>query len=283
MFISHACQVYAIDVIKMLGRDAAIGPLVQSQLASHPEWSKYGSQDHGLFITQEQKVDYFLTASAEAPKLQLLMNGGGQQSGANAGATYTPMGDDDLTSSVLGGEPTTTPADPFGMPAPSPPDPFSAFNVDMPSATLSSDAAAHHSVKVPETCEPMASNPFDSFTAEFPAPLAPSASAFVPFPSTQQALPAQFSGPLMSAVGATLTLTLVRGPRGLGLDIRKENDTLVVQEVFKEATFVGSEKLRSGDVIVSINGVSAASFAHGVDLLKNAAGSINLAVLRQTV
>jgi len=68
-----AVTVHAVDLLKLLTKDPGYGMKFNIILDSLPEWKKYKSQDHSLYITgTEQKVDYFLTAGDGVEPMKLL-------------------------------------------------------------------------------------------------------------------------------------------------------------------------------------------------------------------
>jgi hypothetical protein len=57
-----AVKVHAVEILKLLTKDPGYGLKFKNILDGLPEWKKYVSQDHSLFITgPEQKSDYFLS------------------------------------------------------------------------------------------------------------------------------------------------------------------------------------------------------------------------------
>ena len=69
-------KVHVVELLKLLTQDPGYGMKFQLILDKIPNWKKYVSQDHSLFITGiEQKTDYFLTdgSSSMDPK-KLLKN-----------------------------------------------------------------------------------------------------------------------------------------------------------------------------------------------------------------
>ena len=57
-----AAKVHAVELLKLLTKDPGYGLKFKHILDDVPEWKKYVSQDHSLFITgPEQKSDYFLS------------------------------------------------------------------------------------------------------------------------------------------------------------------------------------------------------------------------------
>ena len=57
-----AAKVHAVELLKLLTKDPGYGLKFKQILDDLPEWKKYVSQDHSLFITgPEQKSDYFLS------------------------------------------------------------------------------------------------------------------------------------------------------------------------------------------------------------------------------
>ena len=70
-----AAKVFSIDLLKLLTKDPGYGPKFKLILNDIPAWKKYKSQDHSLYITdQERRADYFLT-DGEAAEKKLLTQG----------------------------------------------------------------------------------------------------------------------------------------------------------------------------------------------------------------
>lgn len=71
-----ATKVHGVELLKLLCSDPGFGMKFQLILDEIPEWKKYKSQDHSLFITgPEQKADYFLTDGSDGEPKKLLTQG----------------------------------------------------------------------------------------------------------------------------------------------------------------------------------------------------------------
>ncbi|CAM9816075.1 unnamed protein product [Phaeothamnion confervicola] len=82
--------------------------------------------------------------------------------------------------------------------------------------------------------------------------------------------------------GSAVHVTIVKDPvLGLGIDLKKEGETMVVKAVKPEARFAGPRQLQDGDVIAAVGGVVCETFTKGVRLLKAAEGEIHLIVSRR--
>jgi len=85
----------------------------------------------------------------------------------------------------------------------------------------------------------------------------------------------------------TKIITLERGPDGLGFSIvggygsRHGDLPIYVKTVFEKGAAAEDGRLKRGDQLVSVNGVSLEEIAHedAVTLLKNAKGVVTLVVL----
>ncbi|CAM9325286.1 unnamed protein product [Choristocarpus tenellus] len=88
----------------------------------------------------------------------------------------------------------------------------------------------------------------------------------------------------VSKDGRLVSVHMIRGPTGgLGIDLRKQGEHLVVKGVRPEAVFTGEEYLMPADTILTVKGQSYSSFSEGVALLKSEAStgaSFHVTVLR---
>ena len=69
--------VHTVEILKLLVKDPGYGLKFQLILDKIPQWKKYVSQDHSLFITGiEQKTDYFLTDGNSSKDLNKFLTQG---------------------------------------------------------------------------------------------------------------------------------------------------------------------------------------------------------------
>jgi len=66
-----AAKVHAIGCLQMMARSGSYGEQVTLVLDQSPVWTRYKNQKHDLFISRQQKKDYFLTDGSASTKLLL--------------------------------------------------------------------------------------------------------------------------------------------------------------------------------------------------------------------
>jgi DnaJ family protein C protein 13 len=59
-------KVHAIQILKIMTQDANHGQQAEVVLESMPGWERYKHQKHDLFVTQNEKIDYFLADSTNS-------------------------------------------------------------------------------------------------------------------------------------------------------------------------------------------------------------------------
>lgn len=60
-----SAKVHVVDMLKALSGDSVHGERVNGILAQNPVWEQYRHQKHDLFVSKNQRTDYFLTNSTE--------------------------------------------------------------------------------------------------------------------------------------------------------------------------------------------------------------------------
>ena len=205
---------------------------LQLLLDSHPNWSEYKDQSHDLFITDQEKTDYFLIQdSSEKKFMGLLTNGGAVNIFSSTGNSNTDSGDKRSSTDSSGSArsvPAKTTIVPTAAPVPVP--------VPVKGATTSVPPAA-----------PKATPP--------------------PIPATQpQSQPAS-KGVITTTVvkgEQGIGLDLSKTPDG-GVVIQKLKE--MPPGVTNPASLCNPPIL-PGDVIIGVNGVDCAAFADAVKALK---------------
>ena len=84
---ASATKVHTIELLKTMAEDFTYGERVRSILDLFPSWGKYAHQKHDLFITAEQRVDYFLMDGNAGP-VGLLTNGSADPESNGQGQPY---------------------------------------------------------------------------------------------------------------------------------------------------------------------------------------------------
>ena len=73
-----AARVHIVSMLKSLATHPDLGEAISRELAESPGWDRYREQRHELFLTSENKVDYFLTDDSDRVG-QLLLTANGEQ------------------------------------------------------------------------------------------------------------------------------------------------------------------------------------------------------------
>jgi len=75
---TSALRIHAVDLLKaIIAADDFNAASLQLLLDSHPNWSEYKDQSHDLFITDQEKTDYFLIQDSSEKKFVGLLTDGG--------------------------------------------------------------------------------------------------------------------------------------------------------------------------------------------------------------
>ncbi len=92
---TSALRIHAVDLLKaIIAADDFNAATLQLLLDSHPNWSEYKDQSHDLFITDQEKTDYFLIQdSSEKKFMGLLTNGGPINIFSSTGNNNADLGD----------------------------------------------------------------------------------------------------------------------------------------------------------------------------------------------
>lgn len=119
---TSALRIHAVDLLKaIIAADDFNAASLQLLLDSHPNWSEYKDQSHDLFITDQEKTDYFLIQdSSEKKFVGLLTDGGPISLFSSTGNNNTDTADKRASTDGGGAKavPVKTTQAPVPLPAP---------------------------------------------------------------------------------------------------------------------------------------------------------------------
>jgi len=114
-----AAKVHSVSLLKLLSADPSFGFQISADLDGQEAWGKYRDQNHDLFLTADQKVDYFLTdGNVDAPQM-LTWQGTVNEKASTAGLKRLAAAAASETPEVT--PPTETPEAPVSPPVPEAP------------------------------------------------------------------------------------------------------------------------------------------------------------------
>jgi hypothetical protein len=263
-------QVHGVELLKLLAADETFGFDISGILDANENWRKYKTQNHDLFLTADQKVDYFLTdGNTDAP--QLLTWSGTVNKTSEGAYTKRLMGPSAAAaaSSASAGAAAAAPAS--------------------SSATGGAAAAGEDGGATGVPAAPPAPPASDAAAAAADGAAAPAAPAApVPAPAPAPAAPAAAAPPPSPPTNGTFESTITKCNGKLCMDLGDIEGNVVIRRVKREEVPAGvtpppdaaSPPLLVGDTLTAVNGEVCTSFKDFVLKIRGSAATLKLTVKR---
>jgi hypothetical protein len=289
-----ATKVHGVSLLKLLAADPSFGFQISSDLDNQEAWGKYKNQNHDLFLTQDQKVDYFLTdGNADAPQL-LTWQGTVNEKASTAGLKRLAAAEEAATTAAVAESTTPAPAPPPIPEAPAtkptpPPVPAAPPATKPTPPPVPAAPPATKPTPPPVPASPPATKPTPPpvpaappATKPTPPPVPASPPATKPTPPPVPAAPAATE----AAEKETLTIVMTKASGSLGVDLHDVAGRVVVRRLKEMPEGVAHPAktavppLLVGDQVVSVNGNSYTGFKDCVLKIRASPETVTLVVQR---
>jgi hypothetical protein len=276
---TSALRIHTIDLLKaIIAADETQTSLLKSLLDLHPAWAEFRDQSHDLYLTDQEKTDYFLIEDAIGQKIAGLLTDGKAREGLaqmfGSTGNYAASQYNDPAATFSAGEvahpPTTTMSTP-------------SFPIQETSYASPPSRAAGASVP---TTAPTAAAPVPA-TNNKPIATASPAVASMPSRATPAAPVSKTTTATASMQKRLLKTIIIKSVHGIGLDITKTNDGGVLIQRLKEMpdgspnpASICKPPVEVGDIIVGVNGREMRQFVDIVKAIRLCADQVELMLER---